>query len=310
MFNTNQTRQLYALAYSGASAGDPGTIALGTAGDKMFFKYVNADGDKTRSDSIDKDKVIAVSVVDQKANPLKKHTISLKTGFSDAITVKGTVTLKLTFHQYSGSSFSDTDTYVLPVTIDVSSSNKSIASLFSTAIAAAIPTSKYPLCKATTSGSNLVIYEVPQKYVRGKLDGTALPFSVAFDSSFEGFEIWGEDVVTEVASNDAIWSSLPCTYNVYNNRPLADLEYFALGERGDIFRGSLWPNNYEPTYLINPAAGVYKVLSIEYYWAGNAENVQKSPRMIQVAGAATDINALKTAVDAFLAGTSGSGSGA
>ena len=38
----------------------------------------------------------------------------------------------------------------------------------------------------------------------------------------------------------------------------------------------------------------YNVLSIEYYWQGGAENVQKSPRMIQIAAEAADSNDVVT----------------
>ena len=61
-----------------------------------------------------------------------------------------------------------------------------------------------------------------------------------------------------------------------------------------MYRGSMWPNDYATTYSINPNAGTYSVLSIEYYWQGGAENVQKSPRMIQVAAPETQSNDIVT----------------
>ena len=61
------------------------------------------------------------------------------------------------------------------------------------------------------------------------------------------------------------------------------------------------------------------MVSVEFAWQGNAENIQKSPRMIQFAcevtgsgsGATSDADDIYNAIKAAMDGTaSGSGSGA
>ena len=64
-----------------------------------------------------------------------------------------------------------------------------------------------------------------------------------------------------------------------NGQKIADLEYFCMGERGDIYRNIGWPNVVPTKYLVNPASN-YDVIDVQYYWAGDAEDVQKSPRTL------------------------------
>ena len=141
----------------------------------------------------------------------------------------------------------------------------------------------------TGAAAGVVLKEVPQKYVRGKLTGEPVHFDVGFSMSDGNLDdiVWGTDTVA-VSQN-----VVPGAY------ALADLEYFALGERGDYYRGAEWPNDVITTYMVDPnSANPYYVLSIEYYWQGCAENVQKSPRMIQVVSTTeATINSLYAAIN-------------
>ena len=60
-FNTNQTRHLYVAGAIDANVDTNLDIALGTtATGEMYFKYKNADGLVTRSDSFDPKKIVSL----------------------------------------------------------------------------------------------------------------------------------------------------------------------------------------------------------------------------------------------------------
>ncbi len=322
-FNTYQTRNLYVAkakkdaANAVTTAGD---IYLGTtATGEAFFSYMNADGNLTRSDLIYPKNVKSLkktAAADMNIK-LKQHTVAIdttKVSLSDL--VGKTLTCVVTIHEMV--SYDPSDTLTVTAAVVGNSTNTASAAAFhkdlAIAIAKALPKRDFPYLRVFSSGTEVtsktkaadvtgaaagvVLVQSPQKWVRGKLSNEPLDFSVAFHlhgSNVEDVD-WGTDTVA--ASTISGYQTIPSAYG------LADLEYFTLGERGDYYRGSTWPNNYEPTYMINPAdtSTTYDVLSIEYAWQGSAENIQKSPRMIQVAGPAAVVNALYAAVDELVNG--------
>ena len=295
-FNTYQTRNLYVAKAVDSSLNDAGDIYMGTtATGEIFFKYVNGDGLATRTDLIRPESIIslkktAAADMDYK---LKKHTVALKSAISsDLSNYKGkTFTLTITFHGVG--SYDENDTFAVTASVVGDATNTANATAFhkalAEAIAAARPQQQYPLLKvfsngtevkkgdtATGAAGGVVLVEAPRKYRRGVMDNKPYEFSVAFmlhDGNTSDVA-WGEDTVadSDVTNNKVISS----TYEI------ADLEWFTLGERGDDKRGYFYPMNYEPTYLVD-LEKKYDIVSVEFYWQGNAENVQKSPRMIQFA---------------------------
>ena len=143
-------------------------------------------------------------------------------------------------------------------------------------------------------------------------------FTLSYTSRLHGDDVaWAAEmedasnlpIRTVAALNTELSTSLDAVIpSVYT---IADLEYFTFGERGDDKRLFNWPHNYEPTYLITDFTKKYDVVSIEFAWQGNAENIQKSPRMIQFAcegatgSAATSLaGEIYDAVTAAMAGVS------
>lgn len=314
-FNTYQTRQLYVakkVEATLAGVDEVGDIYVGTtATGDMFFTYENADSLVTRSDSFKPENVTSLkkTVAADMAIKLMQHTVSFDdTKATLANLVGKTIDCVITIHGIL--SYDESDTISVVASVVGNSTNTASKAAFhkdlAMAIAKALPKRKFPFLKVFSSGTEVtantaaddvtgaaagvVLVQAPQKYVRGKLSNEPFDFSVAFHlhgSNTEDVD-WGKDEValSSVTNNTVI----PAVYAI------ADLEYFALGERGDIYRGSTWPNNYEPTYMIDLTQS-YDMLSIEYFWQGGAENVQKSPRMIQIAGPTAVINALYTTVN-------------
>lgn len=293
-FNTNQTRQLYVATTVAENApATAGEIKVGTAlnGD-LYLQYMNADGLLTRSDTFNKDRIIYIHKGTQPDGKLMQHTITLDTNAVVLANLVGkTLNCNITVSEVFDYDSSNSITFTASVV--GTSTNTASVSAFYTALAAAIqdamptPDKSYPWMTIASSANGVVLTEAPQKYVRGKLTGEPVHFTVAFNMKDGDLEdiVWGNDAVAVSATT------------IPGGRALADLEYFALGERGDQYRGAEWPNEIVPTYMVDPTA-TYYVLSIEYYWQGCAENVQKSPRMIQVVSTTqATINSLYSAIN-------------
>lgn len=138
----------------------------------------------------------------------------------------------------------------------------------------------------TGTYTGIQIEQVAQDWILGVMPQGYIPFTVQpTNITFEGDErIWG--TVTTVT---------PVNY-VQNGHDIADLEYFCMGARGDFYRNMGWPNVLHTTYLVDPTQK-YDTLDISYYWAGGAEDVQKSPRTITLV--AVDDNS-HTAMNALI----------
>lgn len=334
-FNTNQTRHLYVATGVGSAVGSltPGQIMLGgpDKNDNIWFHYKNAEGDLVRSDSINikNIKYVTKTTAAQLATPLKQVLITPTMGNSVIEKSYGS-TFDLIVHVRNLTSYDNSDSisFVASVTIDNNIDtdvkfNKALAEAVALAMPKPIKGVDYlkvysngaevtkAIAKAGTatgSANGIVIAQAPQKHVRGKLSNEPLEFDVEFRSHVavdlrfgyssidESFQ-WG--TATVLKSGDAGFiaanASIPGYFKV------ADLEYFAMGERGDYYRGYLYPNDYTPEYLVKTDGSVnYDILNIEFFYQGGAENIQKSPRLIQIAAPAANITSLYNAIDAIL----------
>lgn len=72
---------------------------------------------------------------------------------------------------------------------------------------------------------------------------------------------------------------------------LKDLEYFCAGEKGDVYRGAMWPNEIPFESKLTGVDGTYNIHTIHYYEDLSNEAVQKSEKtmIIVTAGATKDI---------------------
>ena len=324
-FNTNQARHFYVATGtkrdSAAAVASNGDIALlQNADGDFYFVYKNGDGIVTRSDTIPAG---CIQYVNKKgaaalARPLMAYTVAADT---DAMALSALVGKTVRLHISVGQFISYDDNDSIPVNVELAcnSTNTATAQAFhkalAMAIAKALPKKDIPYFKVYSSGSEVtattaagsvtgatagvVLVPGQQKWVRGKMTGE--PMTLDIYGECDGDVCIKVSLATVAATNTAQSTSIS-PVSISGSYELADLEYFCYGERGDTFRGSIWPNEYTPTYLITPGSN-YDVLTIQYFWAGNAENVQKSPRTIQVAGSTAMINALYSTI-------SGSGSGA
>lgn len=297
-FSVNQVRQLYvatAFKTSHVLASDAaGSIAVknDTAKSHLYFEYKGADN-LMRSDLIDTKNILYAKATDATAmaHDLKSVTIALDSNVNGGAPVAGQdYILRIAFKQYVG--MSDEDQYFkygmvhAYAGMDVSEFYKvlavSLAKNFSREVVPLIkieiktasattevtPTTKVADLKGTYTG--VVITEVEQPWRLGVMAQTPVYFTV-------------QSVPVTVNGDERYWATLTesTSGSISNGKTIADLEYFCMGERGDMYRQVGWPHNIPTTYLVDPAKA-YCVFDIHYAYVGSNESVQKSEKTITI----------------------------
>ena len=297
-FSTNQVRQLYVakeLKSPRVLAADAaGSIAVksDTAKNHLYFEYKGADN-LMRSDLIDIKNILYAKATDadDMAHELKAVTVTLDSEVNAGAPVAGQdYILRIVFKQYVG--MSDEDQYfkygMVHAYAGMTASDfykklaLSLAKNFSREV---VPLVKFVLTNsdseavpvdATTKESSLtetytalVIDEVEQPWRLGIMEQTPVYFEV-------------QPVPVTVNGDERIWGKVEDTDpagTIANGKKIADLEYFCMGERGDMYRGIGYPNNIPTTYLVDPTIK-YNVIDIHYAYVGSNESVQKSEKTI------------------------------
>lgn len=296
-FSTNQVRQLYvakALKTPRVLAADTaGSIAVknDTAKNHLYFEYKGADN-LMRSDLIDIKNILYAKATDadDMAHELKAVTVTLDSEVNAAPVAGQDYILRIAFKQYVG--MSDEDQYfkygMVHAYAGMTASDfykklaLSLAKNFSREV---VPLVKFILTDsgdeavpvdATTKESSLtgtykalVIDEVEQPWRLGIMEQTPVYFEV-------------QPVPVTVNGDERIWGKVEETDpagTIANGKKIADLEYFCMGERGDMYRGIGYPNNIPTTYLVDPTVK-YNVIDIHYAYVGSNESVQKSEKTI------------------------------
>lgn len=320
-FSINQVRHLY--VEKALKTGDNllSTDAAGsilpkadTAKTTLYFKYMSPAG------IVSSDKITIANIISAKvtasgsmAHKLARYEVTLS-ALAPAPVQAQEYVLRLAFRQYIG--LGEDDQYFkygfVKATSGMTASNfyKALALSLAKNIAnettplvniylnnTAADGTDVPVTSATkeaelnkTDYNKIIIEEVQQDWILGKMPQAFIPFSVQPTTiTVDGEEItWGD--VKKVAS----------TKKVENGHNIADLEYFCMGARGDMYRGMGYPNNITTTYLVDPSKK-YDTLDIHYSYIGSNESVQKSERTITIVceddGSHTLMKALVTAVN-------------
>ena len=306
-FSTNQVRQLYVAKAKGTvtDSSAKGTLAVKSDEGKkvLYFDYMGAGG-RTRSDLIKIDNILSVSVTDADtmSRSLKSYSVVLDPNIGSGAPLAGQdYILRIAFRQYVG--ISEEDQYfkygMVHVTPNMSASDfyRELAlSLYKNFSRESSKLLKFALGKASgsveiTATSNeknltetytsVIITEVPQEWVLGKKAQVPVYFTVQPTKvNYNGDElIWGK--VTERASSE----------KVYNGKEIADLEYFCMGERGDIYRYVGFPHNLTTEYMVDPTLK-YSVIDIHYAYVGHNESIQKSEKTITIVAPKSTDNTL------------------
>ena len=300
VFSTNQVRQLYvanAVKSPKVLATDAaGSISVNTDGTEGFyFMYKGADN-LMRSDLINKNNVHYIKVTDatDMQHELKSVTVTLDKDINGGQPISGQdYILRIAFRQYIG--MSDSDQYFkygmvhAYATMSASDFYKKLAvSLAKNFSRELTPLVRFTLndgeggkeVTATTKEDSLtgeytalVIDELPQEWTLGIKEQVPVYFEVQPTTiTYEGDEVvWGVVEDTKPAPG----------LTIGNGHKIADLEYFCMGERGDVYRNIGWPNSIPTKLLVDPEKA-YNVIDIHYSYVGSNESVQKSEKDITI----------------------------
>lgn len=300
VISINQVRQLYV-----AKALKANTAALTTAGDivpkadtaktTLYFQYMSPAG-LVSSDKIDIQNVMYAKATssDDLAHKLIRYSVTLDADVSATPVAGQNYILRLAFRQYIGLSEEDqyfkygeviarsgmtaSDFYKkMAISLAKNLENKTESTpLVNIYLVSAAANTDVPVTSTTkesdltaTDYNQIIIEETEQPWVLGMMPQAFIPFTPQFLTiTVDGEErLWG--VATQVTP----------TKTVPDGHLMADLEYFCMGARGDIYRGMGYPNIIKTTYLADPDS-VYDTLDIHYFYTGSNESVQKSEKTI------------------------------
>lgn len=297
-FSVNQVRQLYvatALKTPHVLASDAaGSIAVknDTVKSHLYFEYKGADN-LMRSDLIDTKNILYAKATDATAmaHNLKSVTVALDSNVNGGAPVAGQdYILRIAFKQYVG--MSDEDQYfkygmvhayagmsasefykVLAVSLAKNFSREVVPLIKIEIKTASATTEVAPTTKVadlTDTYTGVVVTEVEQPWRLGVIAQTPVYFTV-------------QSVPVTVNGDERYWATLTedTSGSIGNGKTIADLEYFCMGERGDMYRQVGWPHNIPTTYLVDPTK-TYCVFDIHYAYVGSNESVQKSEKTITI----------------------------
>lgn len=288
VYSVNQNRQFYVLDTQLAADSvnvsnlTKGQAKMGTTADGQFFFTHMGEGGLTRTDLIDKDKVCYVTVTPKESMRRypKKATVVLNPNVNEGKLISGQdYILRIQINNY----LSPSDASVLIKVGAVHAYAGMTAEAFYKKMAEVLTKSfsrdASVLLTFKGASTGLTITENPdQPWRLGVLSQEPVNFNVFADTvKYNGDEvIWAktnEDTglidVTEDTASTAVG----------NGTKIADLEYFCMAERGDMFRNMGWPNNIDVKYMVDPTRE-YDVLDLHYYYSGDGVQVHKSEKDI------------------------------
>lgn len=319
-FSINQVRQLYvakALKDTTAALQNPGDIVpkADNAKTTLYFQYMSPGG------LVASDKITVANITYAKATPseelahkLLRYEVTLDPTVNGGAVVAGqNYILRVAFRQFIGLSEDDqyfkygeviaynamsaSDFYKQMALSLAKNTGNEITPLLTIYVKTA--DGEVEVTKDTVAATlndvytGIVLEEAIQAWELGMMPQAFIPFTPQFLTvTVDGLErIWG--VATKVTP-----------VNVVNDgHNIADLEYFCMGARGDIYRGMGYPNIIKTKYLVDPEK-IYDTLDIHFSYIGDNESVQKSERTLTLVaeddGSHTAMKALITAINALL----------
>lgn len=302
VISINQVRQLYVAKALKSNTAAPTTVGdivpkADPAKTTLYFQYMSPAG-LVSSDKIDIKNVMSAKATssDALAHKLIRYSVTLDADVSATPVAGQNYILRLAFRQYIGLSEEDqyfkygeviarsgmtaSDFYKkMAISLAKNLENKTestpLVNIYLSSAAAADETD-VPVT-ATTKESDLnksdydkiIIEEAEQPWVLGMMPQAFIPFTPQFLT----ITVDGEDRLWGVATKVTPKKTVP------DGHLMADLEYFCMGARGDIYRGMGYPNIIKTTYLVDPDA-IYDTLDIHYFYTGSNESVQKSEKTI------------------------------
>lgn len=327
-FSTNQAKQLY-VALGAPASGDSyhptnlGDFKFYAAGDGDFIgKYVGRDG-MVRTDIINKNNIISAKAI--KASAQEEYLTSAHVIVGSAVAGQQYI-LRVTLNEFGGMTYEDKGFIFGEYTAAANDVVKNVVAGLAISLAKNATKAAYNQMinvyvttkdedDALTIGTDTWKVEASSELatVAAYADGSSNAISAIViegaDQPWTLGKFYFDKVKFDVSANTIISSGLDTAWatihkntshpsgKIKNTKKIADLEWFCAGERGDVYRGMGYPNNFDFNPLVDSTnAYGYHILDIAYYYAGDAEDVQKSPKELiivfpgKASNTYTDIN--------------------
>lgn len=298
-FSTNQVRHFYVVkSYSATAVTDSspvGALSVHSNSDgDLYFLHRGVDG-VSRTDLIKNINYAKASDAADLARPLKKVTLALDANVNSGALIPGQdylVNVFLRNHIGAGEDNQEVKFGVVRATTGMTASqfyvklamslvanlSREVSKILkvSVATAADVETEVLPTtAEASLNGTYtyIVIEEVEQDWALGLFSSQPVNFKVL------------PTTVTVTAGEEAIWgvaTEITPTASVPNGKITADLEYFAMGERGDQYRMVGFPDVIKTDYIVDPTLE-YNYLDIHYSFIDTGIHFYKSEKDIQFA---------------------------
>lgn len=298
-FSVNQTRQFYVGKAYSATPKNAGDIKSAEKDGYIYFNYVGADGTLMRSDLIKKSNILYTkkTTADKMKHALKSVTVELDTTINEGkIVANQDYMVKINIRQYLGIDDGNTTTkygivhgysgmtknqFYATLALSLAKNfSREVSPLFDFSLKTAtgsVPVKATDKVDVLEGGDDIeytgvVITEKEQPWTLGTEEQVPVYFDVFVDTIvYNGAEVtWGSK------------SSTSSKEGMINGKKVADMEYFYMGERGDIYRNVGWPNVIRTQYLVDPSLD-YDIYDIHYAYVGSNESVQKSEKTITIA---------------------------
>ena len=303
-FSTNQVKHLYVAKAVDSSLDTIGDIKFSAAGDNQIIaKYVGNDG-TVRTDLIDLATLKGKAI---KSSAMTEYLESAFVASTSAVAGQDYI-IKVTLSEFGGMTPEDKGFILADYTAASGDAAKNILAGLAVALANNAAKAAYSkvinvyVTTAATASTALTLNSNLWAVAAGASASTVAGYGSLTAIIIEAAEqpwrlgVSSADRVSLQVSTDPIMSSgletkwATVTYNtahptaaLQNSKKIADLEYFCMGERGDVYRNISWPNSFDFTPLVNPAATYgYHVIELTWAYQGDAEDIQKSPKELVI----------------------------
>ena len=301
-FSTNQVKHLYVAKALDTNLDTVGDVAFAAAGNKdIVMNYVGNDG-VVRSDIINLDNLIYAKAI--KASTMDQYLDSTYVACGSAVANQSYI-LKVIFNSFSSPTDDDKGFVFAEYTAKSGDATKNIlaglaVNLAKNATKAAYNSLINVYVTTQAAGQSLTLNTNAWKVEAsdaestvagyGSLAGIVIeaaeqPWALGKEAvNFLRFDVFADKIIS--SGVETAWATITKgtthpTAALHNSKKIADLEWFCMGERGDMYRDISWPDSFTFTPIVNPAATYgYHVLELAFYYAGDAEDVQKSPKEI------------------------------
>ncbi len=260
VFSNNSVRHLYVAngVSAGATSANIGYFktAVKTVDNELYLTYINALGKETKTDSIPIDNIRSVTSKAYQPKCLRKDAITF-----DAPIAGQTYTIRFLIRQWGSGSAEDQ--YFKHVGSYKAKAGDDAEDLVDAMIVNATknfarePLQLFTFTKEGSGATTkLIVTEVQTPFVVGKSQGRGLNYEIQFVK------------INNAGEEDVEWGTVTSIFKQYEglgtNNLAKDMEYFYLGNRGDVYRNVGYPYTFDTQYLADATAN-YSTIDIAYF---------------------------------------------